>query len=135
MTIFSKANPLLPVTSIPLSMAFYDKLGFQRMWEDIDYGILRRDEVEIHLWKCADPRIPENTSCRIHVTGLEELFEVYTMLNVVAPNFPIAEEPWGGRAFGVFDLDGNLIKFTEANEDKHTAAPADNNQRRKKQNK
>jgi len=134
MTIFSKANPLLPVSSIPVAMAFFDKLGFQRIWEDIDYGILRRDEVEIHLWKCLDPRVAENTSCRIHVTGLDELYEVYTILNVVAPNYPIEPEPWGSRAFGILDLDGNLIKFVEAITQKEISAQKEKHNLHKKQN-
>ncbi len=134
MTIFSKANPLLPVSSIPLAMTFFDRLGFQRIWEDIEYGILRRDDVEIHLWKCLDPRIAENTSCRIHVTGLDELYEVYTILNVVAPNYPMEQEPWGSRSFGILDLDGNLIKFVEANKPIETYGKQEKNNLLKKLN-
>ena len=113
MSIFTHANPILPVSSIPLSMAFYDKLGFQKIWEDIDYGILRRDAIELHLWRCNDPRIAENSTCRILVTEIDELYEVYNLLNVIHPKFPLGPEPWGTRAFAITDPDGNLVKFAE----------------------
>jgi catechol 2,3-dioxygenase-like lactoylglutathione lyase family enzyme len=113
MSIFTHSIPVLPVKSIPSSMDFYDKLGFRRVWEDFDYGILERDAVEIHLVKCSDPRIAENSTCRLLVTGIEELFTLYQMMNLIPPGSYIEKEPWGSRAFGVLDPDGNLLKFIE----------------------
>jgi hypothetical protein len=113
MSIFTHAVPILPASNIPASMAFYDKLGFQRIWEDIEYGILRRDNIELHLAKCVDPRVAENSTCRFLVSGIEELYEVYSMLNVIHPNYPLQVEAWGAQSFGIQDPDGNLVKFVE----------------------
>ena len=113
MSIFIHSNPVLPVHSIPNAMEFYDKLGFRRVWEDIDYGILERDAVEIHLVKCNDPRIAENSTCRIFVTGIEELWSLYQLMNLVHPGSTIENEPWGTRSFELLDPDGNMLKFVD----------------------
>jgi hypothetical protein len=94
-------------------MRFYDRLGFQRQWEEFDLGILVRDGVELHLTRCADPRIAEHTTCRIEVQNLDDLFEALILLNLVHASEKIAVTPWGTREFGLLDPDGNLVLFYE----------------------
>jgi len=118
MSIFTHSIPVLPVSNIRNAMDFYDKLGFRGLGEDIDFGILERDAVEIHLTRCDNPIIAENSTCRILVTGIDELYTLYQMLNVVHPGTQLSEEQWGTRAFGILDPDGNLIQFIEKSSSK-----------------
>jgi hypothetical protein len=113
MSIFTHSIPVLPVRNITNALKFYDRLGFQSIWEDFDYAIIERDAVEIHLMKCIDPRIAENSTCRILVTSIEELFTLFQILNIIQSDSTLTVEPWGSRAFSVLDPDGNMLKFIE----------------------
>ena len=68
-------------------------------------GILRRDAVEVHLWvpdgsaPGAERYLAGTASCRIEVTGVDELYEHCQRHSVVHP-----DQPWGTREFGVLTL-------------------------------
>ncbi|MEO8135832.1 MAG: VOC family protein, partial [Betaproteobacteria bacterium] len=68
-----KAIPLLASLDIARSVAFYvAKLGFVPVFAEPGvYGIVERDDCEIHFWACTERHIAENTSCRINVAGIE----------------------------------------------------------------
>lgn len=76
-----------------------------------DYGIVARDDVQIHFWLTDDTDIPKATSCRIDVAGVDQLYVEMSASGVVHPNGPLTEQPWGLREFAVLDDDGNMIKF------------------------
>lgn len=76
-----------------------------------DYGIVARDDVQIHFWLTDDTDIPKATSCRIDVVGVDQLYVEMSASGVVHPNGPLTEQPWGLREFAVLDDDGNMIKF------------------------
>ncbi len=125
------AIPAMPVRNVTAGAVFYsDKLGFALMHQEGGFAILKRDTVEIHLWKASDERwrsrggdrpvvsgaesfIAGTASCRIAVSGVDALYAAYLPLGVVHNNAPITNQPWGARDFGVSDLDGNLITFYE----------------------
>ena len=69
------------------SNCFYEQqLGFTKKFVYEDYVGILRGSVEVHLWLCKSPQIPENTSCRINVKNIDELYEEYQRANVVHPN-------------------------------------------------
>ncbi len=68
---------------------------------------------ELHLWVRGDRTTPENTSCRFHVLGVDELYAEYSAAGVIHPNAPLEQKPWGLREFGILDPSGNLIQFAE----------------------
>jgi len=106
--------PRLPSLDIPRSVAFYEKtLRFVRARQDDDFAILRRDTVEIHLWKCADRHIAESSGCRINVEGIEILHRLCEPHGIVHPNGRLETKPWGFKEFAILDPDGNLITFAE----------------------
>ena len=109
------AAPVLASLDIARSVAFYcSRLGFTSVHVDSGtWGIVARDTVQIHFWPCSDPKIAENTSCRVYVTGIDALFAELNAQGVVHPNAPLCERPWGSREFGVLDVDGNLITFAQ----------------------
>jgi len=109
-----RAIPVLASLDIDATQRFYkEKLGFEPASRYPDYGICRRDGIEIHFWLTDDRRFPENTSCRVDVTGVDALYAEMKDAGVVHPNGPLTDQPWGMREFAILDGDGNLIKFGE----------------------
>lgn len=90
------------------------KMGFDKVgWKDKDYAVIGRDHIEIHFWRCNNKMIPKNTSCYIHVQEVDLLYKEMKASDVVHPNGPLTDQPWGMREFAVLDGDGNMIKFGE----------------------
>ncbi len=118
---FLNAVPKLAALDIPASIGFYEQIGFSKRWQEENYAVLVRDGIEIHLWKCEDKRIAENTACRINVRGIQELYEEFQALKLVHPNDPLKLKPWNLWEFSILDRDGNLITFSE-NPNKETGA-------------
>ncbi len=109
---FAKSDPILAALNVERMVEFYEnKLGFQRSWCDENYGIVRRDDIAIHFWHCDDPKFPQNTSCYLWVTDIDTLYEEFKAADVIHPNSPLADRPWGVREFAAIDLDGNLLRI------------------------
>lgn len=110
---FRVAGPVLASLDIPKSVQFYeDKLGFRRTFCDEGYGIVVRDGIPIHFWKCDDKIFPENTSCYVYMKeGVEKLYEEYKPHGVIHPNSKLEDHPWGMREFAILDNYGNMIRF------------------------
>ena len=107
-----RAVPVLASLDIEATQRFYaEKLGFAAVARYPDYGIVERDNVQIHFWLTDDADIPKATSCRVDVDGVDELYEEMQASGVIHPNGPLTDQPWGLREFAVLDGDGNLIKF------------------------
>jgi len=108
------AIPKLASLDVERSLTFFERLGFKTLHASREYGVTRRDSVSVHFWLCSDPRIPQETGCRISVEGIDDLFETYSSLGVIHPNGHLETKPWGGREFSILDTDGNLVTFNEA---------------------
>lgn len=109
-----KSNPVLASLDIIKTVDFYEtKLGFTRNWCDSGYGIVSRDDISIHFWKCNNKIFPENTSCYVFVDNIDALYMEYSTVGVIHPNGPLENKPWDVREFSILDLDGNLIRFGE----------------------
>src|SRR5438045_463954 len=113
--VLERAVPVLASLDIERTVGFYcSRLGFRLVYaEQGAWGIVARDAVEIHFWACSERHIAENTSCRVHVTGIAQLYSELQPLGVVHPNAPLEAKPWGTLEFGICDPDGNLITFAE----------------------
>jgi hypothetical protein len=108
------AIPVLASLNIGESLTFYEtELGFSRRHEEEEFGIVYRDDVEIHFWKCSDRRIAEQTSCRIRVEGIGELYKEWEARSFIHPNANLERKWWGDMEFGIIDPFGNLIVFYE----------------------
>lgn len=115
------AVPVLPVSDEHRAVAFFEKaLGFTELrHEGRGLGILRRDNVEVHLWVAdgsapgAERSLAGSASCRIEVSGVDMLYRHCERLGVVHPNAPLRDHWWGTREFGVLDPDNNLISLFE----------------------
>jgi catechol 2,3-dioxygenase-like lactoylglutathione lyase family enzyme len=113
MATLKSASPVLASLNIERTIAFYcGQLGFSKVYAEPGvWGIVSRDSVQLHFWPCDDRHIAENTSCRIYVAGIAELFEACDRQGIVHPNARLESKPWGSREFGVLDPDGNLVTF------------------------
>lgn len=70
----SATLPVLASLDIEATQRFYaDKLGFTAVARYPDYGIVERDNVQIHFWLTDDADIPKATSCRVDVDGVDQL--------------------------------------------------------------
>lgn len=114
---FLTAVPALAVSDERRAVAFLqDALGFEELIHDSrGLGILRRDQVELQVWvpdgsaPGAERYLAGTVSCRIGVTGIDELYRHCQELGVVHPNGPLADQPWGTREFAILDPDHNQL--------------------------
>jgi catechol 2,3-dioxygenase-like lactoylglutathione lyase family enzyme len=133
MSTICSATPVLAVREIAASVAFYrEKLGFAARHEEHGFAIVQRDGVDLLLTQLADETWRTRTdlarkpvvsgaesflsgtvACRVHVTGVDELFAEYAAQGLIHPNGPLTDQWWGDRDFSVLDRDGNLLTFYE----------------------
>lgn len=110
------AIPVLPVSSVPDSLAFYrDRLGFTVDFEvpNLPYAGVRRGELMLHLDGGTHEFSSGPTDCRFHIRGVDGLFAELDPRGVVKPDERLSAMPYGHRQFSVLDLDGNRITFAE----------------------
>jgi hypothetical protein len=107
--------PVLPVTDFGEAAAFYrDRLGFSIAFEaGPDYGGVARDDALLHLDGVVNAGAGTAT-CRIEVTGVDELFAELDPRGVIDPEEPIRTTPWGSRQFSVKDCCGNRVTFVRS---------------------
>jgi hypothetical protein len=107
-----KAIPQLPSLDFNKSKEFYmTKLGFELLGEHEDLLILKKDQVELHLWLCDNKLIPGNSSCYMYISNIDELFGAYNKQGIIDPEDALEDKEWGMREFYVIDDSGNLLKF------------------------
>jgi hypothetical protein len=125
MTEFVSTVPIIPAREVEASAAWYhDELGFDVFHVEREYGIVGRGESWIHFWGPSEIA-PEDsdTMIRVGVRGIDELYEHCLGRDLVHPNAPLEDKPWGFREFSVCDRDGNLVTFFETS-DGHDARAA-----------
>jgi catechol 2,3-dioxygenase-like lactoylglutathione lyase family enzyme len=112
-TEFVSAVPIIPARDIGASAAWYrDQLGFDVFHTEREYGIVGRGESWIHFWGPSEIAPGDsNTMIRLGVHGIDELYEHCLERDLVHPNAPLQDTPWGFREFSVRDRDGNLVTF------------------------
>jgi catechol 2,3-dioxygenase-like lactoylglutathione lyase family enzyme len=132
MVTFVRTTPALPSSDVARSLEFYrDVLGFDVPHSEDGFAVLRRDAAMINVWGATDDTwqtrsdwakpvrsgaesfIAGTASCRVEVTGVDELYEHCRLRGIVHPNGDIADQAWGTREFAVLDPDGNLVSFYE----------------------
>ena len=124
--------PALPVRDAEAAVTFYrDKLGFEVLHHDGGFAVRGRDEAIVHLWEAGDESwrrresmeepvrsgaesfIAGTASCRIMVTGVDELYAEMAAAEVLHPvsKGGVDDTDFGTREFATLDLDGNLVTF------------------------
>jgi hypothetical protein len=114
-TEFVSAVPIVPARDVEAAATWYrDELGFDVFHTEPEYGIVGRGESWIHFWgPSAIAPEDSNTMFRLGVRGIDDLYAHCVGRDIVHPNAPLVEQPWGFREFSVRDRDGNLVTFFE----------------------
>lgn len=108
-----KSCPVLASLNLDETINFYASIGFEKVYLDSNYAIIKRDHVMIHFWKCNDRIHPEHTSCYIYVTEIDKLHEEIESIKAVHPNGKLHNTDYGIREFAMLDIHGNMIRFGE----------------------
>ena len=106
------AIPKLASLDIERSVTFFEQLGFSRTAVYPTVAMVSRDNVDIHFWLTDDPAIPKLTGCRVNVDGIDQLYAEFSLLDIIHPDDPLGDKPWGLREFSILDVDGNLLTFS-----------------------
>lgn len=106
------AIPKLASLDIERSVTFFEQLGFTRTAVYSTVAMVTRDNVDIHFWLTADPAVPKLTGCRVNVDGIDALYAEFLLLDIIHPDDPLGDKPWGLREFSILDVDGNLLTFS-----------------------
>ena len=117
---YDLAIPILPSRSIPATVAFYHRLGFQGGAHEFngDYAILSRGAVELHFFR-HPALVPAESSarCYVRVLDVQSIYQAFTSSGLPNTGIPrmdtLEDKPWGLREFAVVDLDGNLLRIGE----------------------
>jgi len=105
------AIPKLASLNIERSVAFFEALGFTRVAVYPTVAMVSRDAVDLHFWLTPDPAIPRATGCRVNVDAIDALYREFLPLDIVHPDDPLGDKPWGTREFSILDADGNVLTF------------------------
>ena len=118
MSLVDVAIPVLPSRSIPDTVAFYGRLGFEGGPHAFngDYAILSRQGIEIHFFKHTALRPFESSAgCYIRVRDVDSFYRACLSLLLPTMGIPRLEnlenKAWGLREFALVDADGNLIRI------------------------
>ena len=116
--VLGNLSPMIPAgDDVDATITFYERqLGFTTVHQEGDptaMAIVKRDAVEIFLFKNDDRHVAEQTAFRIHVVHVEALYEEYQTQGVIHPNGKLDTKPWGTKEFGVLDPTGVCLTFYE----------------------
>lgn len=106
-----RAVPILPGDDLGVSKAFYERLGFEVLWEDTADGKtgimgLERGSLELVI-DCPMTGHGRDVCVSVRVNDADAYYEEWRD-KVEIPR-PPRNETWGGRTFGVTDPSGNLL--------------------------
>lgn len=112
------AIPILPSRSVPETVSFYQRLGFEGGAHEFDRGycIMTRGRVELHFFTHKE-LVPTESSagCYIRVSDVETFYRSCLKAQLPRSGIPrmdvLENKPWGLREFAVVDPDGNLIRI------------------------
>jgi catechol 2,3-dioxygenase-like lactoylglutathione lyase family enzyme len=106
----NRAAPILPVSDLMRSVAWYERLGFQVgfLYQDDGYAILLFDGVELHL--AENPAIAGTLSMSGVYLRVPDADAVHArwMAMGIREVASLEDKPYGIREFATEDLDGNL---------------------------
>lgn len=107
-------HPKLPMRNKALTKEFYlERLGFTELGDHGDYLMIKKDEIEIHLFEFKELDPKENYGMvYIRTTAIEELFKSFLDGGIkIHPNGSLQIKPWGQKEFSLLDPDNNLLTF------------------------
>ncbi len=113
---FSHAATIFPVKNLQKSMDFYTiKLGFKMTFswgEPVNYVVLKKGGVSIHLTTKIDDHIPSKEHCSLYifVYDVKEIYQKCVEENISIINSPEIRD-YKMKDFDIKDPDGYIISF------------------------
>jgi catechol 2,3-dioxygenase-like lactoylglutathione lyase family enzyme len=112
------AIPTLPSRSLPKTLEFFGRLGFEGLILGAadDYAILTRGDLELHFFVHTELVPAESwAGCYLRVSDVDALYAAFARAELPRRGIPrmdpIGDKPWGLREFAVVDEDGNLLRI------------------------
>lgn len=109
--------PVLPSLDIDRDLAWYhEKAGFEKVYADKMYAVIRRENIYLHLqWHAdtTDDPLLGGSVIRIIVTNIRPLFDEMVSRGTVQEHKLIPKTPWNTTEFGFYDLNQNAIFIAE----------------------
>lgn len=112
--VLEAATPIIPAgEDLDKALAFYEQLGFTRIWREGEMAGVRRDAVEIVLFRREDKHLAEWTSFRIRVSDVAALYEEFQAKGepFIHSNGKLETKPWGSTEFAIVDIAGVCLTF------------------------
>lgn len=110
-----KMSPILPSRNIAASEAFYARLGFDTVYKDADYLLMKRENAEVHFFLHLKHR-PEASdhAAYLRPSDIDALSAEFAKLDLPRagiPRFEPAElKPWRMKELVIVDPDGHLLR-------------------------
>lgn len=108
---FQKVVPILPANNINDTIEFYTcKLGFTGISLG-NYGIVKYNDAEIHIFLADSKKKFEHASCYIFVDNVEDLYADLSAKDLIYPKGRLVSKQWGWKEFSITDNNGNVIRL------------------------
>lgn len=115
-----RATPNLPSRDFDPTEAFYGAFGFERVFRDAGWMILRRGGLQLEFFPRPDlDPFSSNAMCCLRVADADELYDAILRSGVPVATVgmprlhPIEAQTWGLRAGALIDLDGTQLTLIE----------------------
>lgn len=109
--------PVMPSSDLERDIAWYARnTGFEHVFGQEGYAVLRREESSIHLQWHADTEddpLLGGSVIRIFVNDINPVFQACVDSGVVDSSKLRRNTPWQTHEFGMYDPNGNAIFFVE----------------------
>ncbi len=115
-----RAVPNLPSRDFDATAAFYGGFGFEPVFRDAGWLILRRGELQLEFFPFPD-LVPGRSSfmCSVRVGDLDGLYQAVRASGIredpvgIPRLVPVTAQSWGQRAGYLVDLDGIQLALVE----------------------
>ena len=114
------AFPNLPSRDLDTTVAFYGGFGFETVFRDEAWMILRRGDIQLEFFLFPVLEPPRSSfMCTIHVDDAESLYQQISESGVSEGTtgfprlHPIRMQSWGQRAGFLLDPDGTQLSLIE----------------------
>ena len=112
-----KVIPVLPSSNIDRDITWYkEKLGFELIYKDNMYAILKRENITIHLqWHAntEDDPLLGGSVVRIAVKNIKPIFQEFVKRGTVSADKLHENTDWNTNEFGFYDLNKNAVFIFE----------------------
>lgn len=116
-TKFLAVTPVLPSGDIARDILWYkEKTGFEEVFSDRMYAVLKRNGFYLHLqWHADtdDDPLLGGSVIRIFVKNIRPLFDEFVSRGTVGNDRFVASTAWGTNEFGFYDLNRNAVFMVE----------------------